>query len=354
VWNYFRFLSGGLRYAATTGYYLTALQDEIRSLRFHTVSVATLSNHGDALREARLSPGQDQGIDIADDFGTQTTQGRATRDIEYDAMGRVVRNGNPYYSASGAASAINPSGLWATRQYDSFSRVTQETLPDQTTAQAAYAGNVITVTDQANKSRRRVTEALGRLARMDEPDASGNLGSVSSPLQPTSYQYDALDNLVHITQVASEHRGDSSSLIWQADYDYDQYGNRMQNDGQNYNLTYMPVQGSEINTSTNRFTSGVTYDAAGQTLSDSKFRGLQYQYNPEGRMIWSANLDGSNPATSVYDGLGQRVQTTQAGVTKKYFYDINGSVVAEYDWRDGLWRVEATECLRCRQITGSR
>ena len=58
----------------------------------------------------------------------------------------------------------------------------------------------MTVTDQANKSRRRVTDALGRLARMDEPDASGNLGSVSSPVQPTSYQYDALDNLVHITQ----------------------------------------------------------------------------------------------------------------------------------------------------------
>ena len=31
-------LSGGLRYAATTGYYLTALQAEIRSLRFHTAS----------------------------------------------------------------------------------------------------------------------------------------------------------------------------------------------------------------------------------------------------------------------------------------------------------------------------
>jgi len=28
VWNYFRLLSGGLRYAATTGYYLTALQAE--------------------------------------------------------------------------------------------------------------------------------------------------------------------------------------------------------------------------------------------------------------------------------------------------------------------------------------
>src|SRR5438046_7972739 len=32
--------SGGLRCAPTTGYCLTALQAEIRSLRFHTVSVA--------------------------------------------------------------------------------------------------------------------------------------------------------------------------------------------------------------------------------------------------------------------------------------------------------------------------
>lgn len=133
-------------------------------------------------------------------FGTQTTQGRATTDTEYDAMGRVVRNSNPYYSAAGAASAINPGGLWANRQYDSFSRVIQLTLPDQTTAQAAFAGSVTTVTDQANKSRRRVTDALGRLARLDEPDSTGNLGSVNSPTQPTTYQYDALDNLVHITQ----------------------------------------------------------------------------------------------------------------------------------------------------------
>jgi hypothetical protein len=87
---------------------------------------------------------------------------------------------------------------------------------------------------------------------------------------------------------------------------------------------------------TNRITTtGITYDAAGQTLADAMFRGMQYQYDPNGRMIWSANLDGSNPATSVYDGTGQRVQTTQASVTKRYFYDINGRVVAEYEATGG-------------------
>jgi YD repeat-containing protein len=54
--------------------------------------------------------------------------------------------------------------------------------------------------DGESKSHDEFTDALGRLARVDEPDASGNLGAVSSPLQPTFYQYDALDNLVHITQ----------------------------------------------------------------------------------------------------------------------------------------------------------
>jgi RHS repeat-associated protein len=93
---------------------------------------------------------------------------------------------------------------------------------------------------------------------------------------------------------------------------------------------------TSYDTARNRITTaGLTYDAAGQILTDALFRGLKYQYNPEGRMIWSANLDNSNPATSVYDGLGQRVQTNQAGVTKRYFYDINGSVVAEYEATSG-------------------
>ncbi|MGI9069471.1 MAG: hypothetical protein ACR2HX_24085 [Pyrinomonadaceae bacterium] len=98
----------------------------------------------------------------------------------------------------------------------------------------------------------------------------------------------------------------------------------------------MSIANLSYDSATNRITTaGITYDAAGQTLTDANFRGLQYQYNPEGRMTWSANLDGSNPSTSVYDGLGQRVQTTQAGVTRTFFYDIKGSVVAEYEATGG-------------------
>jgi hypothetical protein len=87
---------------------------------------------------------------------------------------------------------------------------------------------------------------------------------------------------------------------------------------------------TSCDTARNRITTaGITYDAAGQILTDALFRGLKYQYNPEGRMIWSANLDDSNPSTSVYDGLGQRVHTTQAGVTKRYFYDISSPGISD-------------------------
>ncbi|MBK7704822.1 MAG: RHS repeat protein [Acidobacteria bacterium] len=43
-------------------------------------------------------------------------------------------------------------------------------------------------------------DAIGRAVRVDEPNASGALGSVSSPNQPTYYEYDVNDNLTKVTQ----------------------------------------------------------------------------------------------------------------------------------------------------------
>jgi RHS repeat-associated protein len=232
------------------------------------------------------------------------------------------------YNAAGALESLTyGNGATETKSYNSRLQTTSQSL--------VMAGVVLQRYDYQYGQLNQTTGAVdamknnGQLGRTDAFIG----GPPQSPIKQSEerYSYDSLARL----DIASEYRGDTSALTWQADYDYDRYGNRTQNGGQNYNLTYIPVQASEFNTSTNRFTSGVTYDSAGQSLSDSKFRGLQYQYNPEGRMIWSANLDGTNPATSVYDGLGQRIQTVQAGVTKSYFYDINGSVVAEYEATGG-------------------
>jgi len=63
VRNHFHLPSGGLRFAATTGYYLTAFQAEIRSLPFHTARTGHNPfvfgmNHSTSLRSRRQHKAQ--------------------------------------------------------------------------------------------------------------------------------------------------------------------------------------------------------------------------------------------------------------------------------------------------------
>ena len=134
-----------------------------------------------------------------------STNGYITQDVEYDTMGRAYRTSNPYYASSGSSS-INPDGYWSIRAFDHLGRVYQVTMPAgdnstsaTTTVTTEYDGIYTTLTDQANKTRRQKIDALGRVIRLDEPTSSG-LGTTSSPNQATSYDYDVLDNLVHIDQ----------------------------------------------------------------------------------------------------------------------------------------------------------
>lgn len=557
---------------------------------------------------------------------SQTPDGYATTDIQYDLVAGSSRTSNPYY-ASTVTAALNPSDLWTTTTYDGLGRVKTVTTPDGNVVSINYTGSTTnasaaTVTDQAGRQRRQLTDALGRVIRVDEPNEAGQLGTdINSPAQPTSYLYDVLGNLTKITQgvqtrefkydslgqlirqkqaearavyndagtyvgpsstgakwsdvfvystkgkikdaydarqvhaefqyndgldrltdiiysdgtpnvkytydqvrstgtyynagrltevatlvsttnhtkqtiqafdydkmgrvvdhnqtidgslynltykynlmgalreekypsgkvmayeydaaarlsavkdaaktysssyayyahgglksesfnngavqaftynnrlqveqikltlngterqrydykygevnqttgavttskntgqvasiegfidgakqwqqrmsydtlgrltLASEYRGDTGQQVWQADYDYDKWGNRLQLTGnQNVNISFIEVKTMDIDQTTNRFTSATdfTYDDAGYLKVDKKFRGLQYQYDANGRMKQSAQLDGTGVATAIYDGLGQRVQTVENGVTRKIVFDAFGQMVAEY------------------------
>lgn len=124
-----------------------------------------------------------------------------TTDTQYDSMGRVWRTSNPYRTTA-TTDPVNPSNKWTTNTYDALSRVKTVTLPDATKVQTAYQGAYVTVTDQAGKARRSLTDSLGRTVRVDEPDAAGILGTNDAPTQPTYYEYDALGNVVHVSQNA--------------------------------------------------------------------------------------------------------------------------------------------------------
>lgn len=59
-------------------------------------------------------------------------------------------------------------------------------------------GKATTTTDEAGKVRRTIDDGLGHLIEVHEPNLSGQLGDVSSP--KTTYEYDALGNLLEIVQ----------------------------------------------------------------------------------------------------------------------------------------------------------
>jgi RHS repeat-associated protein len=121
---------------------------------------------------------------------------------EYDTMGRPKKATNPYRA--------NETIYWTESFYDDLGRVTKVKTPDNAEMNTAYSlatsgnqiGTAVTVTDQAGKLRRPITNALGQLKRVDEPTDATGLGSIDNPNQYTSYVYDTLNNLTTVNQGA--------------------------------------------------------------------------------------------------------------------------------------------------------
>ncbi len=103
---------------------------------------------------------------------------------QYDSMGRVWKVSNPYRNGQ--------SPVWTTTAYDMANRVISVTTPDNAAVTTSYASNTVTVSDQAGKQRKSVTDGAGRLIQVYEDPAALNY--------LTSYSYDILDNLTTVSQ----------------------------------------------------------------------------------------------------------------------------------------------------------
>jgi RHS repeat-associated protein len=226
----------------------------------------------------------------------------------YDALGRSSQNSNPYRAGE--------SIVWTTIRYDALSRITSVTTPDSAVVGNSYSGNTATVTDQAQRVRRSITDGLGRLVRVDEPDSAGNLGPVSTPNQPTNYSYDTLDNLTQVTQGTQPARTfsyDSLKRLTSATnpesgavtYQYDANGNLTSK------TDARGVVSNYVYDALNRVTT-VLYRINGQP--DPNTGDVQYLYdnaqNGKGR-LWLTFTWGANPfqtAVGGYDALGRVTQ----------------------------------------------
>ena len=299
-------------------------------------------------------------------------------DTTYDAGGRVYSVSNPHRSAASSTDGTTY------HYYDALGRITQVTQPDTSTILTAYTGRATQVQDEGNGTQRvtRISQVdgLGRLTSLCEvapgpfvgpagASSSSLIGSAGTPAACaldiggtgflTTYQYDALDNLLQVNQSGIAPRTftyDSLSRLLSASnpesgatsYTYDADGNvHTKTDARNITTTYSY---DALNRPTGKTYSDGTpaatfnYDqtsALGVTLANTIGRkssestagslqtGSVFSYDKMGRVADNSQCTPQNCGTGVfaiqytqYDLLGNLLSATNAaGVTFTYTYN---------------------------------
>jgi RHS repeat-associated protein len=226
-----------------------------------------------------------------------------------------------------------------------------------------YDAQFMTVTDQAGKVRRSMVDGLGRLIRVDEPDANGSLGTTASPVQPTNYGYDVFGNLTSVTQGTPQQQSpriftyDSLSRLRSANnpesgtinYQYDDAGNLLVKTDARLASAHFEYDG--INRVTRRWYNGSNSTTATTQNSPALPSGVgatdevKFYYDTQtlpigapsdtrgsaiGRLVAQTYGTGSNGDYYAYDVLGrQTVKYQQVGSINYQLsasYSLSGAV----------------------------
>ncbi|HEX6045429.1 MAG TPA: RHS repeat-associated core domain-containing protein, partial [Pyrinomonadaceae bacterium] len=254
---------------------------------------------------------------------------------QYDALGRAYKSSNPFRPWQ------SESAVWTTQAFDALGRVVSVTTPDSAAVSTAYSGNSVTVTDQAGKAKKTVTDALGRLVEVYEDPNGLNY--------QTTYSYDVLDSLVKVTQGSQQRffmydslkrlirarnpeQGTLAGLnlsdaltgnsAWSAGYQYDANGNVTQTtdargvistfvyDALNRNTTIDYSDTTSINPDVKRF-----YDGATNGI------GRFWYFYKGGDYATGTNVD--HTSVDSYDALGRPL-------VQRQLFKLNGAWSATY------------------------
>jgi RHS repeat-associated protein len=169
--------------------------------------------HYDQLGRVRLSRTLEAAVTAHE---TDETKGiKVQTRYQVSGVNSYTLASNPYRAATSSAASSEETMGWSRSKTDNGGRLTEvetfsgATLPapwgNNTSStgvvSTTYDANSTTVTDQALKKRRNVIDGLGRLIRVDEPNAAGVLDVSGTPVQPTNYTYNALNNLTQVQQI---------------------------------------------------------------------------------------------------------------------------------------------------------
>ena len=180
-----------------TGYMYDSMKN-IKSVSYPDQGLVTIDYHGyanpvNATTTTTADP--DSPIvrstlyDALGRVGTQTLANTAVVVTTYDLLGRVSSVTDPHFTTdSGYGSTVYG--------YDALSRTKSIThSQDQSAQMWSYTGNSVDSYDETMRHWKRVSDGLGRLTTVFEPNAS------NSPSIETDYQYDPLGNLLSVKQL---------------------------------------------------------------------------------------------------------------------------------------------------------
>ncbi len=239
-------------------------------------------------------------------------------EVQYDALGRAYKTSNPFRPWQ------SETAVWTTSAFDALGRMTSVTTPDSAVVTTSYSGNTVTVTDQAGKQRKSVTDGLGRLIQMyEDPNGLNYL---------TSYSYDTLDDLTAVFQGSQTRSFVYDSLKRLSSATNPESGTVSYQYDNNGNLT--------TKTDARAITSTYAYDALNRATTRSYSDGtpaVTYNYdsttitNGKGRLA-SVSSSVSTYSYSGYDALGRVLGGSETigaqTYTMGYNYDLAGHMTS--------------------------
>ena len=245
-----------------------------------------------------------------DDSGRRTKRTDETGfslSYEYDAAGRLERLQD------------TSNQLLIVYTYDAASRLSREDRGNSTATTYDYdsAGQVLHLVHYGPDGKVQ--------SRFDYTyDALGNRTSMTTLEGKTTYDYDALEQLVGVTYPD----GDTDT------YEYDRSGNRI-------TVTKRGVTEAYQTNTDNQYTlagsTSLAYDADGNLVSHRNSLGMTtYDYDDENHIVRVLAPGGT--WEYVYDALGNRVKVTHDGEITRFSYDPIGlvDVSAEYNFTGNL------------------
>jgi RHS repeat-associated protein len=241
--------------------------------------------------------------------------------VQYDALGRAHKTSNPFRPWQ------SQTAVWTTKGFDALGRLTSITTPDNAVVTSSYSGNAVTVTDQAGKARKSLTDSLGRLTSVYEDPSGLNY--------QTSYTYDVLDNLTTVTQGVQTRTYVYDSLKRLTSSTNPESGTMTLGYDSNGNVT--------TRLDARNITTTMTYDALNRITSKSTNDNPQ---TPTVNFYYDGqSLPSGAPSYDRGFATGRLVAVTYGGTSAGTYvgYDQMGRVVRQYQRTDSVnYLVEAS------------